>query len=138
MTNFFDQFFWKFFFEFWFFGRFFLTYNLLTIASFRIGVPSILFNWKLLDHFMCVYAYARMSLTKHQKWEYWLSTKSFKILFPVWYDSPTVTALDTMTYPIEELTFPTITICPQNSNPDRWGPTIKTFDNLEKRCPNTG
>ena len=62
----------------------------------------------------------------------------FKLLLPVWYDSPTVTALDTMTYPIEELTFPTITICPQNSNPDRWGPTIKTFDNLEKRCPNTG
>ena len=35
-TNFFD--------EFWFFGIFFLTYNLFTIASFRIGVPSILFK----------------------------------------------------------------------------------------------
>ena len=29
--------------EFYFFGRFFLTYNLFTIASCRIGVPSILF-----------------------------------------------------------------------------------------------
>ena len=29
-----------------FFLRIFLTYNLLTTASFRIGVPSILFNFK--------------------------------------------------------------------------------------------
>ena len=46
LTNFFDEFvdefFDKFFDEF-LFGRFLLTYNLLTIASFRIGVPSILF-----------------------------------------------------------------------------------------------
>ena len=62
----------------------------------------------------------------------------FQTFFPVWYDSPTVTVLDTMTYPIEELTFPTITICPQNSNPDRWGATIKAFDHLDKKCPGTG
>ena len=62
----------------------------------------------------------------------------FDIFFPVWYDSPTVTVLDTMTYPIEELTFPTVTICPQNSNPDRWGTAIKVFDHLEKKCPDTG
>ena len=47
--KFFDKlFFWRIFFdnyfdEFLFFSRFCLTYNLLTIASFRIGVPSILF-----------------------------------------------------------------------------------------------
>ena len=40
---FFDEFFDECFDEFWIFGRFSLTYNLLTIASFRIGVPSILF-----------------------------------------------------------------------------------------------
>jgi hypothetical protein len=43
LTNFVDEFFDEF-----FFGRFLLTYNLLTIASFRIGVPSILFNMN--DH----------------------------------------------------------------------------------------
>ena len=52
LTNFFDDFLWRFFDEFfqrisrrifWRFGRFLLTYNLLTIASFRIRVPSILF-----------------------------------------------------------------------------------------------
>ena len=38
----------KFFDEFFlFFGRILLTYNLLTIASFRIGVPSILFFSKI-------------------------------------------------------------------------------------------
>jgi hypothetical protein len=42
VTNFCDEFVWRF----WFFGRFFLTYNLLTIASFRIGVPSILFLYR--------------------------------------------------------------------------------------------
>ena len=51
MTNFvtyfldeiFDEIFAEFFDDFWFFGRFFFTYNLLTIASFRIVVPLILF-----------------------------------------------------------------------------------------------
>ena len=36
--------------------------------------------------------------------------------------------LETLTYPIEELPFPTVTVCPRDSNPDRWGPTIKLFD----------
>ena len=52
LTKFFDDFFDEFlftnFFEEFFFGRFLLTYNLLTIASFRIGVPSILFFFILI------------------------------------------------------------------------------------------
>ena len=73
------------------------------------------------------------------KYSHRLSTRYiFLNFFPVWYDSPTVTVLDTMTYPIEELTFPTVTICQQNSNPDRWGATIKAFDHLERKCPGTG
>ena len=72
------------------------------------------------------------------KCSYRLSTICSNTFFPVWYDSPTVTVLDTMTYPIEELTFPTVTVCPQNSNPDRWGATIKAFDHLDKKCPGTG
>ena len=48
LTNFFDEFYWRIFFDefFWrilIFRKNFLTYNLLTIASFRIGVSSILF-----------------------------------------------------------------------------------------------
>ena len=56
------------------------------------------------------------------------------IFFLAWYDSPIVTVLETLTYPIEELPFPTVTVCPRDSNPDRWGPTIKLFDYLNRRC----
>ena len=54
--------------------------------------------------------------------------------FLAWYNSPIVTVLETLTYPIEELPFPTVTICQRDSNPDRWGPTIKLFDFLDRRC----
>ena len=54
---------------------------------------------------------------------------------PAWSKHPTLTIIETMTYPIEHVTFPEVTLCPQNSNPDRWGPTIKIFDHLERRCP---
>ena len=66
---------------------------------------------------------------------YLITTVTF---FSVWYDSPTVTVVDSMTYPIEELAFPSVTLCPENSNPDRWGTTIKIFDHFEKKCPATG
>ena len=54
--------------------------------------------------------------------------------FLAWYYSPIVTVLETLTYPIEELPFPTVTVCPRDSNPDRWGPTIKLFDFINRRC----
>ena len=53
----------------------------------------------------------------------------------MWIDKPTMVVVDTMTYPLEELTFPTVTLCPKNSNPNRWGPAIKILDMI-KRCPN--
>ena len=52
----------------------------------------------------------------------------------MWIDKPTMVVVDTMTYPLEELTFPTVTLCPKNSNPNRWGPAIKILDMI-KRCP---
>ena len=45
-----------------------------------------------------------------------------------------MTVLETTTYPIEELNFPTITLCKKDSNPDRWGPAIKVFDHLKMDC----
>ena len=54
--------------------------------------------------------------------------------FLAWYYSPIVTVLETLTYPIEELPFPTVTVCPRDSNPDRWGPTIKLFDFVNRKC----
>ena len=58
----------------------------------------------------------------------------FYFCFLAWYNSPIVTVLETLTYPIEELSFPTVTVCHRDSNPDRWGPTIKVFDFLDRRC----
>ena len=40
-----------------------------------------------------------------------------------------------MTYPIEKVLFPTVTICPTNMNLDRWGVPVKVFDFLKRRCP---
>ena len=40
-----------------------------------------------------------------------------------------------MTSPIEELTFPTVTLCPKQPDPDRWGPAIKLFDKSVKIKP---
>ena len=55
-------------------------------------------------------------------------------IFLAWYNKPIVTVLETLTYPIEELSFPTVTLCPRDFNPDRWGPTIKLFDFMDRRC----
>ena len=42
--------------------------------------------------------------------------------------------LETTSYPIERLDFPTITLCPKSSNTDRWGIVIKLFDFLKMHC----
>ena len=57
--------------------------------------------------------------------------------YKVWNTSPSITVIDTVTYPIEELTFPTVTLCPRGTN-NRWGPVIKVFDHMKKRCHNNG
>ena len=54
--------------------------------------------------------------------------------FTAWNENPTITIIETMAYPIEKVIFPTVTICPQTSNPDRWGPTIKIFDHFQRHC----
>ena len=65
--------------------------------------------------------------------------KAYKILFfPDWKEDPTVTLIESVTSPIEELAFPTITLCPTNLNPDRWGPAIRLFDYMKRRCKRDG
>ena len=60
------------------------------------------------------------------------------VFFPDWEENPTTTSIDSVTSPIEDLAFPTITICPTNPNPDRWGPVIKIFDYMRRRCKPNG
>ena len=54
------------------------------------------------------------------------------LFFLAWYVHPIVSK--TVVIPIENVMFPTVTMCPKNSNPDRWGPVIKVFDQLELKC----
>ena len=54
--------------------------------------------------------------------------------FLAWEEDPATTGIESISYPIEELPFPTITLCPTNPNPDRWGPVIKAFDKMRRRC----
>ena len=37
-------------------------------------------------------------------------------------------------YPVKTSPFPTVTLCPENNNPDRWGPVIHVFDYLKRKC----
>ena len=42
--------------------------------------------------------------------------------------------MDTMTFPIENLEFPTVTLCPKDPRPDRWGLFVKIFDFFKMKC----
>ena len=56
-----------------------------------------------------------------------------------WIDEkPVVDVLETTSFPIEQVEFPTITLCPAISNSDRWGAAIKILDYIERICPVQG
>ena len=42
--------------------------------------------------------------------------------------------METMSYPIEKIEFPTVTLCPENSNPERFGPAIQVLDYFKRKC----
>ena len=52
--------------------------------------------------------------------------------YTAWDEEPTTS--QTVVRHIKRVTFPTVTLCPRTSTPDRWGPTIKIFDHLKRRC----
>ena len=55
-----------------------------------------------------------------------------------WTDNPTITKLETINFPIEKVGFPTVTLCPENFNPQRFGPAIHVLDYLKRQCPDNG
>ena len=57
---------------------------------------------------------------------------TFIFVFAAWYTHPI--ASKTVVIPIKNVVFPTVTICPRNSNPDRWGPVMKVLDHLDLKC----
>ena len=56
------------------------------------------------------------------------------VSFSDWTGNPTINDIESMTSPVEEIIFPSVTICPKSPNPDRWGPTIKMFDSIKRKC----
>ena len=54
------------------------------------------------------------------------------IFLTAWYSDPINSV--TLVQPIKNVIFPAVTLCPENSSPDRWGPAIKVFDHLKVRC----
>ena len=60
------------------------------------------------------------------------------LIFLVWVEeTPVIDVLETTSFPIEDVEFPTVTLCPASSNSDRWGATIKFIDYLDAVCPDT-
>ena len=49
-----------------------------------------------------------------------------------WYENPIKSVV--LTFPLEDIVFPTVTLCPRDSRPDRWGSAIKIFDRLDTNC----
>ena len=41
---------------------------------------------------------------------------------------PVIGVLDSISFPIEEVDFPTVTLCPKTLSSDRFGALIKAFD----------
>ena len=52
-------------------------------------------------------------------------------------EKPVIDILETTSFPIEKVEFPTVTICPASSNSERWGAVFKAFDHLDVVCPET-
>ena len=57
-----------------------------------------------------------------------------KFIFIVWIEEPTMEILESTSYSVGNVDFPTVTLCSKSSNPDRWGPVMKIFDHLNVVC----
>ena len=78
------------------------------------------------------YQKKRVNIFTSYKEHYIFKIKISNIL--AWNERPTIVISESTNHPIEKVIFPTVTLCPIDSNPDRWGPAIKMFDYLEHRC----
>ena len=56
-------------------------------------------------------------------------------IITVWLEEPVMTILDSTTFPIDEVEFPTVTLCPKSSHTNRGGPVIKVLDYMKVTCP---
>ena len=63
-----------------------------------------------------------------------IEIKKLKIKFVLagWIENPIKSVV--LTFPIDKIVFPTVTLCPRDSRPDRWGTAIKIFDQVNTDC----
>ena len=67
-------------------------------------------------------------------WQLYLIWHLLQINFKLagWHENPIKSVV--LTFPIDKIVFPTVTLCPRDSRPDRWGSVIKIFDQLDTNC----
>ena len=53
--------------------------------------------------------------------------------FTQWAEYPVITTLETISAPIDEIQFPTVTVCDQKP-PNNWGPLEKVLNSLAFEC----
>ena len=63
-----------------------------------------------------------------------IKNQKLKIKFVLagWIENPIKSVV--LTFPLDKIVFPTVTLCPRDSSPDRWGSVIKIFDQLNTDC----
>ena len=97
--------------------------------------------WSLVLFTLTMYAslelrisvFCKFDITYHTKSLHVFISNPMKLFYFVAWDTDPVKS-KTLVEPIKDVMFPTVTLCPKNSNPDRWGPTIKIFDHLNLTC----
>ena len=61
-----------------------------------------------------------------------LHFKRYIYFYSAWEEFPYTEKL--IVHSVKASPFPTVTLCPENNSPDRWGPVIKVFDYLKRKC----
>ena len=64
--------------------------------------------------------------------EHWNQKLKIKFVLAGWIENPIKSVV--LTFPIDKIVFPTVTLCPRDSRPDRWGTAIKIFDQVNTDC----
>ena len=93
---------------------------------------SILYHFWMLWYFEFVTVkYLQMNLHSWSECLHWLVLQ-IKFELAGWIENPIKSVV--LTFPIDKIVFPTVTLCPRDSRPDRWGTAIKIFDQLNTDC----
>ena len=123
-----------------------LQHNDLLIINFILEPVSsaVSFFWSLCFYFivllkshLMIFFLSRCNGGKHCKafgQDIEIKNRNLKIKFALvgWIENPIKSVV--LTFPIDKIVFPAVTLCPRDSRPDRWGTAIKIFDQLNTDC----